>query len=109
LEVLMSAPSPIHRDPDKDGEDYGCVGRYAAQGNAAVSRLVEDVIAQLDEGELCGGEAVVAFMRTELEGISSRYNCGCCDTVVKENAFYAIDEALTKAGIAIDSMTIYGW
>lgn len=106
----MPAPTPLHRDPENDGDDFGCVGRRARSGNRAVARLVESVGAHLRAGEFTEAIDVVSFVSEELEAIEDKYDCGCCDTVVKENVFAALMETMNSAGINdFDSTTIYGW
>ncbi len=96
-------PSPLHRDPIEDGDDYGC---FTDEANAMVAQVVEDAIEHTGSGTLGDGRAVVAFVRSRLTKI---HGAGATDTVVKENVFYALDEALSAAGIRIEPYAIYGW
>lgn len=94
-------PSPIHRDPEEDGDDYGC---FTAAANEAVSAVVKHVKLHLRHHVLTTADEVVDYVRTRLRKIGE----GACDTVVKENVFYALDEDLKKANIAV-GYEIYGW
>ena len=106
----MAAPTPIHRDPDADGDDYGCVGRDAAKANRAVASLVSEVCRRLAAGGFGKSDRVLEFVRARLEEIESEHDCGCCDTLVKENVFAAVHDAVTNAGLKpIDQRAIYGW
>ncbi len=105
----MSAPSPIHRDPEVDGDDYGCLGRNAARGNTAIAKLVADACSGLSAGVFLDGEELIAFVRRRLTALANRYDCGCCDTIVKENIFAAIYNSIRAAGIKVDQKQIYGW
>jgi hypothetical protein len=106
----MTAPSPIHRDPDRDGDNFGCIGRQAAKGNLVVYRLVNEVIRRLKSGEFKNGDEFFDFVQCKLEHIDSQYDCGICDTIVKENMFAALRPACIDAGLRdIDWKCIYGW
>jgi hypothetical protein len=106
----MPPPSPIHRDPDLDGDDYGCVGRNARKANAAIAKLVTESRDRLNAGEFGDGDELVYFVRARLERLSKQYDCGSCDTIVKENVFAALHDAVEKAGIEpIEQIEIYGW
>ena len=96
-------PSPLHRDPDEDGDDYGC---FTDEANALVAQLVEDAAEQIGSGSLRTSRAVVAFVRDRLTRI---HDAGATDTVVKENVFYALNDALSTAGIYVEPNAIYGW
>jgi hypothetical protein len=95
-------PSPLHRDPDQDGDYYGC---FTDAANAKVAKVVEYAISGIRHGLLKDDEAVVSFVRAQLKTIGE----GSTDTIVKENVFYALDEALSEAGIHIEARLIYGW
>lgn len=106
----MAAPTPIHRDPDADGDDYGCVGPNAEDGNSAVAELVADVRHLLNAGTLGDAEEILSVVRTRLEEIDEECDCGSCDTIVKENVFAALHDAVESAGLEpIDQILIYGW
>lgn len=94
-------PSPLHRDPETDGDDYGV---YTDENNAKVAGVVRDAIAAIKSGALHDSDDVIDFVRPRLERIPS-----ACDTIVKENVFGALDEALSEAGIHIEPFAIYGW
>ncbi len=95
-------PSPIHRDPEVDGDGYGC---FTDEANAAVAELVQEVIEKIDTLELTDGDAVVKFVKPRLKAVRN----GATDTVVKENVFQALDEAMTQNGIRVEAMDLYGW
>ena len=106
----MARPTPIHRDPDIDGDDFGCIGSQASKGNRAVARLVGDTRAHIRAGDFFEGGDILSFVREGLEQIAERFNCSCCDTVVKENVFAALADAMESAEISdFDQMEIYGW
>jgi hypothetical protein len=109
MEFVMAAPTPIHRDPEVDGDDYGCVGRNRARGNAAVAKLVADAADQLKAGGFADGGELFSFVHAQLKQLEERHACGSCDTIVKENIFAALGQAMAKAGIEIDQMDLYGW
>lgn len=106
----MAAPTPIHRDPDADGDDYGCVGRSARRANAAVAALVARAQRELAAGTFDDPDALIDFVHSGLTGLAARYDCGSCDTIVKENVFAALHEAARSAGLEpIHPSSIYGW
>lgn len=106
----MAAPSPIHRDPASDGDDYGCLGRYAGEGNEAVGKLVAETVHRLKTGEFVDAEEVAQHVRVELQQISKRYDCGSCDTIVKENVFAALQPLMAKSRLGeIQAVDLYGW
>jgi len=106
----MARPSPIHRDSDADGDDFGCVGRNRKRGNKEVARLVGSAETRLAAGDFEDGDDLIEFIRSELELVSARYDCGCCDTVVKENVFAALADVITGSKIpGFDQLEIYGW
>lgn len=97
----MATRSPLHRDPETDGDDYGCIPKT---GNKHVAKIVRDAVTAIESGALSTSDDVIDFVRPRLERVPSG-----CDTIVKENVFQALDEALAAAGIHIESMAIYGW
>jgi hypothetical protein len=106
----MAAPTPIHRDPDLDGDDYGCIGRNKRKGNAAIAALVLDARRSLMAGAFADADEVVDFIRAGLEEILYRYGCGSYDTIVKENVFAALHDAVDETAIGrVDRRQIYGW
>jgi len=107
--VTVSAPTPIHRDPD-EGDDFGCVGPHAAEANAAVALLVDDVRGHLKAGNFIESSELISFVRVRLERLGNLYDCGSCDTVVKENVFAAFSDIMDEHGPAdFDRMGVYGW
>ncbi len=94
--------SPLHRDPDSEEDDYGC---FTKRADKAVGAVVRRTIRMLQAGELNNADEVLDVVRPALQRIGH----GSCDTVVKENVFYALDAALSAAGIEFDQMLIYGW
>ena len=108
--VPMAAPTPIHRDPDADGDDYGCIGRNAKKGNVAIAKFVTEVCDRLSDGEFEDGEELIDFVREHLAYLDNLYDCGSCNTVVKENVFCALQSAVESAGLEdVDPKQIYGW
>ncbi|MFW6061593.1 MAG: hypothetical protein ACOC93_02175 [Planctomycetota bacterium] len=99
----MTRPSPIHRDPEEDGADYGC---FSDEANTAVSQGVEQIAAQIDGGEITDGDSVIHAMQDLLTPWRRE---GATDTVVKENVAQALAPHVESAGIEIDQMAIYGW
>jgi len=76
----------------------------------AVSRLVRQVQRDLNAGDFVEGGELVEHVRFHLEQIDQKYQCGCCDTVVKENVFHALMAAIRKADLVnFNRMEIYGW
>ncbi|HEY1683911.1 MAG TPA: hypothetical protein VGG19_04035 [Tepidisphaeraceae bacterium] len=107
---MMRKPSPIHRDPTTDGDDYGCIGRTAKKGNRAVAELVESIKRDLHLRCLADGSELIEQVRLHLEEIDRRYDCGACDTIVKENVLFALADAIADAGLSdFSPMQIYGW
>ena len=106
----MAAPTPIHRDPDADGDDFGCVGRGAKTGNVAIVTLLTEARRLLDARTFAETDALVEFLQLRLEELEAECDCGCCDTVVKENIFATLHDAVENAGLEpIDQAAIYGW
>lgn len=106
----MAAPTPIHRDPDVDGDDYGCVGLNARKANAAIAYLVADMRIRLRARKFGNTDELVNFVRSRLKQFSDLYRCGSCDTIVKENVFAALHEAIEKSGLeGVDQMELCGW
>ena len=95
-------PSPIHRDPDLDGDDYGC---FTDEANQQVAELVERVREAIESGDLDNAEAIVDEVKEGLQPIGQ----GATDTVVKENVFQALNTALCEADIRVGAAEIYGW
>jgi hypothetical protein len=100
--MIKSMPSPLHRDPETDGDDYGC---FSDGANREVARVVAEAIEGIGSGTLDDQDAIVDFVRRRLRAIGS----GATDTIVKENVFQALWPAIEEAGIAFDHMVIYGW
>lgn len=106
----MAAPSPIHRDPDTDGDNYGCIGARARDGNSEIARLVAEAIALVRVRECRSGDEVIGFLRFRLEQLERKYHCGACDTIVKENVVAALQPVMRRAGLEeIDEGDVYGW
>lgn len=97
----MTAPSPLHRDPDSDDPDYGC---FTAHHNRRVARVVACTQAMIASGLFTAGESVVAYVREQLQKIPS-----ATDTIVKENVFHALAASMNDANLHFDWLTIYGW
>ena len=98
----MTAPSPIHRDPERDGDDYGCFTKRANRRVAAGVRRIEKM---LREGDIKDEDSLVECAQDILKNISAE----ATDTIVKENFFFAIADAIKAAGFDFDPMRIYGW
>jgi hypothetical protein len=109
FEVQMAAPTPLHRDPNADRNDYGCLGRNAAKANSAIANLVSVACDQLNARDFEDGEDLLDFVRAHLKALDKQYDCGSCDTTVKENVFAALGDAMAKAGVEIDQMDLYWW
>ena len=62
----MASPSPIHRDPDQDGDDFGCVGRNAGKANAAIGVFVVEAVRLLEADEFTEGDELVRSGRQGL-------------------------------------------
>lgn len=106
----MPAPSPIHRDPDGGCDDYGRIGPHAAEGDAAISALVDEACRRLSAGNFIDWTGLLHFIRCALERVQDQHDCGSCDTVVKENVFGALNEAVVNAQLEnLNYMDIYGW
>ena len=99
----MTAPSPVHRDPDdeEDSGDYGC---FTAKANRQVVDLVEQTITKLEAADFDSFNEVKEFVHGRLREIGR----GATDTVVKENVFHALADSLTAAEIHYDWLDIYG-
>jgi hypothetical protein len=102
----MSRPSPLHRDPDEDGGDFGCYGETPAE-EAANNRLVAELVARLEEACLAGAYETYEDLVAELRAGLRRIPGGATDTVVKENCALALEEV--AEGLPGDRMAIYGW
>jgi hypothetical protein len=84
--------------------------RWSRGGNIALSQLVDEASSRLKTGSFRSGRQFLRFVRRELECICETYDCGCLDTVVKENVFIALQRAASNAGLSdFDQMEIYGW
>lgn len=97
----MTAPSPLHRDPNSDDQDYGC---FTARANQRVARVVARTRTLIVSGQLTTGESVVDYVRGRLRKIPS-----ATDTIVKENVFHALAADMNAADLYFDWLTIYGW
>jgi hypothetical protein len=95
-------PSPLHRDPDQDGDDYGGI---EPEVNAKIAEVVLNTINGIRLGMLEDAEDVVEYVKARLRAIGR----GATDTIVKENVFYDLDRALSDAGIHIEAKLLYGW
>lgn len=98
---MTRVPSPLHRDPDVDPNDWGV---YTKRANRQISLLVQTTIALIESGQLTNGADVVDHVRTALQQIPA-----AADTIVKENVFLALEDALSTAGVFLEPMAIYGW
>ena len=109
-EIIVPRQSPIHRDPHTDGDDFGCLGRNRSKGNRAIVQLLDSARQCLNLGEFSDGEDLVDYLREELEDIEREYDCGCCDTVVKENVMAALTDLIKESKLKdYDGTQIYGW
>ena len=95
-------PSPLDRDPEVDGDDYGCCDD---EGNAQVAMLVDDLIDQIATGSFHDGDDLIEVMRRGLKSIGDE----ATDTIVKENVRNTLLEAVDRAALRVNWGGIYGW
>lgn len=95
----MTAPTPIHRDPEHDGEDYGC---FTDEANAKVAAVVATAEQKIRD-EFSYAAELIQFVHSHLKGIGD----GAGDTVVLENVFQALLPVLNDVGIHLSWPDIY--
>lgn len=97
----MGNPSPLHRDPDHDGDDYGA---FSDEDNVIISNWVQEIISQLERGVALSTDEVLREMQELLRGIQ-----GGTDTIVKENVAIALAPVMEEHGLNSFGSDIYGW
>lgn len=96
----MTAPTPLHRDPDHDGDDYGC---FSAARNASVAALVASAEEKITSQEFTTVQELLRYVDIGLCGIGRE----ATDTVVRENVYQALMPAVEKAEIDFEWSDIY--